>query len=343
LDDDLENIEAALDWSMSTPEGAAEALTVVRSLERYWMARGVRRAHGIRWSTVAAERATTVSTAARVEGLLGAVLLLVWSDLPAARTLADKAANLAAADGDPTAQGYATLARVWVDLFGGVTDGAASLVAQVCELIDPGDVVHPWTGAAGAVLQGLRGDWAGAAKALNAVAAESAAKDDAHMAGAWLSCAADFEFMIGDVAAARAHVAVGLHQAGVTDCASCESLALGAAALLEADSQVRLTTARRSLRLADGIGEVWGALGALEVTVDGLAATGRYADAALLAGAARAMRAATGFVSVLPGRTVALDRGDATARAALDRTTYEALMRDGATLDYASAVAHALG
>jgi hypothetical protein len=163
------------------------------------------------------------------------------------------------------------------------------------------------------------------------------------MAGAWLSCAADFEGLTGDVGAARAHLDVGLHQAEITDCASCESLALCEAALLEEDPQARLTIARTSLRLADGIGEVWGALGALDVTVDALAAAGSYADAALLAGATQAMRAGTGFVSMLPGRAIALERGEAAARAALDPASYAALVRVGATLGYASAVAHALG
>ena len=125
LDDDLDNMEAALDWSMRAPDRAAEALVVVRSLEHYWMARGVRRAHGVRWSTEAAEHATTVAPAVRVEGLLGAVLLVMWSDLTAARTLAGKATDLAQGSGDRTAQGYACLAETWVAMFSGALGDAA--------------------------------------------------------------------------------------------------------------------------------------------------------------------------------------------------------------------------
>jgi non-specific serine/threonine protein kinase len=342
LDEELENIEAALDWSMRTPEGAAEALTVVRSLERYWMARGVRRAHGVRWSTLAAERATTVECAARVEGLLGAVLLMMWSDLSAAGELARQAETLAATDIDATASGYAALAAGWVELFAGATGTADALLRRALALIDPTDPVHPWASAGWAILLGATGDWAGAVAALNDVAAECQRYDDAHMAGAWLSCAADFELITGDPTAARDHVTIALRQATTSDCASCESLALSVAAQLDDDPDTRLATARSALRLADGIGEVWAAIGVLELIVEALAAKGDAADAALLVGAARAIRASAKMVTDLPGRTAALERGDAAARAALDPATYAALVRDGERLDYASAVAHAL-
>lgn len=342
LDDDLDNIEAALSWSMITPERAAEALTVVRGLESYWMARGVRRQHGVRWLTAAADRATTVGTAARVEALLGAVLLVMWSDLEAARVLAAKAAHLAEASDDPHAQGYAALACAWGHIFGGATDLAEPLVTRAAALIDVNDPIHPWTAAARALLQGLSGDHKGAAATMRLVAAESRSHDDAHLAGAWLSCAAHFALASGDVEQARVDVAVGIDEARVADCASCESLALSALSLLEDDPATRLSTARKALRLAYDIGEVWGVLGGLEVTVGALADAGAVEDAALLAAATRALLSTAEFVETLPARAFALAHAQVVAQASLDAEAYSSFTLEGQRMDYRSVVAHAL-
>ena len=49
LDDDLDNLDEALAWSALDPLRAERALPVVLGLFNYWMARGTRRSHGVRW------------------------------------------------------------------------------------------------------------------------------------------------------------------------------------------------------------------------------------------------------------------------------------------------------
>ena len=342
LDADLGNMEAALECSFATPAGAAEALTVVRSLEHYWMARGVRRAHGVRWSTMAAELAVEVAPAARVDSLLGAVLLVLWSDLNAAQLLADKATALADAEGDRTAIGYAALAQTWVRIFHGDVAGAAQWVVHTQDGISPQDAVYPWVPFAHAFIRGTDGH-PGPAAALREVADEFRRRDDPHMYGAVLSLTADFDAVAGDHATAARHIDIAVEQAEVADCASCLSQAFSSRALLSGDAAQRLDTARRSIRLAHDIGEVFGVLGGLDVTVGALAATGALNEAAVLAGAARAVRTSTGMAEVLPGRAAALARGEQLARSGLGEECFAELIRDGARLDYASAVAQALG
>ncbi|MGB9376746.1 MAG: LuxR C-terminal-related transcriptional regulator [Mycobacteriales bacterium] len=343
LDVELDNIEVALGWSMSSPERAAEAMPVIRGLERYWMARGVRRAHGVRWSTAAAERATGLPVVARVEALLGATLLVMWSDLSAARALTDMAKRLAGPAGDPVAMGYAALADAWVHLFAGPTEDVARLAATAGDLIQEDDPVHPWAAVATATLHGYDGDHARAGSQIAEIGKAFLGNDDRHLYGAWLSWSADFLVAGGELASARMQLDASLREAQVADCASCESQALASLALLEDDAANRLRTGRSALRLARDIGEPWGVFCALEVVVGALAAGGWPEDAALLAGATRAARAQSGLVSILPGRAAALTDGEARALAELGTSAFDELARDGARLDLPSAVVHALG
>ena len=169
------------------------------------------------------------------------------------------------------------------------------------------------------------------------------ANNDPHMFGAFLSCAADYQIAVGTFGEARAALEEALHQARVADCASCESLALGSQALLDDDPDTRLGAARRALRLAHDIGEPWGVLCCLEAVVAALADVGKVEEAAVVAGATRAARIATGMVALLPGRAAALRRGERTAQDVLGAETFEGLRHRGAALDYPVAVARALG
>jgi predicted ATPase/DNA-binding CsgD family transcriptional regulator len=343
LDDELPNIEAALEWSMTTPEGAAEALPVIRSLERYWLARGVRRAHGVRWSAAAAHRATGLPVADRVESLLGAVLLMIWSDIRGARTLADEAAKLADASPDPRARGYAALAQAWVALLSGSADEAAAFAAVGERLLDDDDPIRLWAGAALSVVHACRGDYPTAAELTNAVAHDFQRSGDHHMYGAWLSFAVDFEVAAGDRTAAREHAEIAIVEARAADCASCEAQAVGSRALLLDAPEQRLAAARDAVRLAYDIAEPWGVFLELEIVVGALADGGALADAALLAGAVHGLRAEAGMPAIVPSRVAALRHGEDVARAGLGDEAFAELVRDGKRLDYASAVAHALG
>jgi hypothetical protein len=168
-------------------------------------------------------------------------------------------------------------------------------------------------------------------------------QNDRHLFGAWLGMAVDCEHLTGDADAARAHVEVSIEEAKAADCASCEALAMTSLALLQESPAQRLATARVGLRLAYDIGETWAVLRALEVAVGALADSGALDDAALLSGALHALRDATGIVPNLPGRAAAHLHGEALARAGLDPDAFAGLVNDGRRLDYASAVAHALG
>jgi hypothetical protein len=147
----------------------------------------------------------------------------------------------------------------------------------------------------------------------------------------------------GEIPAATEHIDTAIEQAEIADCASCLSQAFSSRALLPQDPASRLHSARRAVRLANDIGEVWGVLGGLDATVGALAATGALADAAVLAGACRAVRHSTGMAAIMPGRAAALSDGETLARAGLGEQTYAELVQDGSRLDYATAVTRALG
>jgi hypothetical protein len=109
------------------------------------------------------------------------------------------------------------------------------------------------------------------------------------------------------------------------------------------DPQERLADARLAIELAFSIGEVWNVLCGLEVLVGALAGAGRFAEAAVLGSAAVALRTRLGYAALLPARTAALRGGLALAGTALRPGELADLERDGARMDYESAVALALG
>ncbi len=77
LDDDLDNIETALEWSLGDAGRAADALKAVLGLYGYWLARGTHRLQGIRWSEATAAAATTLDPATRTQALMNGALLVV--------------------------------------------------------------------------------------------------------------------------------------------------------------------------------------------------------------------------------------------------------------------------
>jgi hypothetical protein len=275
--------------------------------------------------------------------LLGATLLVIWSDLNAAQSLMDQAKRLAADSGDATADGYAALGESWVRIFAGGSAEAQGLVARAVRSIDPADPLHPWALVAAETLAALcnSGSDSGGAR-IREVADLFLDRQDRHMYGAWLSWSADFDIAVGQEERAQANVAGSLAEARVAVCPSCESQAMASEALLPGPPEARRDTALEALRLAHEIAEPWGALCALEVVVDALAASCAFVDAGLIAGATTAARERSGYVSVLPGRRTAFVRGAAAARAALGADEYDAVLRDGMAMDYAGAVSHLL-
>jgi hypothetical protein len=182
-----------------------------------------------------------------------------------------------------------------------------------------------------------------AAEMIRGLADVFSANGDRHMYGAWLSWGADYAVAAGTGGQARGDVDESLRQARAADCASCESQALAGLAIVTDAADDRLAIARSALRLSYGIGEVWSVLCGLDVIVGALADSDLLADAALLSGAVESLRVTTGMAAVLPGRTAARIHGDSLARIGLKPSSFGELVRDGAALDYASTVAHALG
>ena len=342
LDDDLENIEAGLAWSLGDPERAARALDAVNGLTNYWMARGTHRTQGTRWSEATAAAATGLDVATRTEALMNAVLLVMWSDLDAAAALADAATRVAG--DDPTGRAHAEIAAAYVAWFRGEASAADHADAAIA-LLDADDPSALWARAASAWACAHAGALEEAHVMLIDVAQQFRQPGDDHLFGALQSFAADFGAANGDVDRSASEARECLAIAQRVSCASCESQALASLAIVDPceDMGGRVIVARRAVQLADGIGEVFNVLGGFEALVGALAAAGEAEDAVLLAAATNAVRSATGFAPSMPGRAGAARDGVERARQELDSARFEKATAIGGAFDYDAAVRFALG
>jgi len=342
LDDDLENIEAGFAWSLDDPERAARALDAVIGLNNYWMARGTRRAQGTRWSEAIAAAATGLDVGARTEALMNAVLLVVWSDLDAASALADAATRVAG--DDPTGRAHAETASAYVAWFRGDAS-AADHAETAVGLLDADDPTALWARAVEALARANEGALEEAHAMLMDVARQVRQPGDDHLFGALESLAADFGAANGDLDRSAAEARESLAIAQRVSCSSCESQALSTLSLVDpcGDMGGQVGAARRAVQLANGIGEVANVLWAFEALVGALAAAGEVEDVARLAAATSAVRSATGYASVMPGRVGAARGGVERARQELDAGTFGQITAVGGALDYDAAVRFALG
>jgi hypothetical protein len=294
----------------------------------------------VRWSRAAAEAATGVPARARVRALVDATLFVTWSDLRAAEALTATAWHLAG--GDSVARGGAALAASLIATHRGTPDVAA--IHEAIDLLEGDDPYRLWGLALLALAKGLSGDVGAAAEELDEVAGRFDDAGDAHLAGSWLSFVGDLYVGAGRLTDAAEANRRASALAATFDCASCASQAAATRVLTEPHEEPRKRSAdaRRAVELAHSIGEVWNVLCGLDVTVGALAAGGRYPEAAVLGSATVALRARLGYGTLLPGRTAALHRGIASARAALGADVFERLERDGARMEYEAALALAL-
>ena len=341
LDEELPNIETALEWSLRAPDDAVRALTAVQGVRSYWLAGGIRRGHGLRWLHATIAAAASVSAATRARALLDAVMMCILDDLPSASTLSD--AVRALAGDDPLARAYAALASAFVGVHGGGEAQRAAREAVVMIPVD--DQLHWWARYMLALDVGRRGHLAEAADQLREVVEAFHRFGDEHLADGTLAYIADFALGMGEVEAARADAQRSLAMARHFECASCESQALIELALIDHPDapEERLAQGRRALGLAHTIGETWNVLAALDLIAAALADSGRVDQAVTIGVAGQTVRAHTGVAQVLPTRGAEVERALVTARARLDPASFADLARDGAALDLESAVALALG
>jgi predicted ATPase/DNA-binding CsgD family transcriptional regulator len=338
LDADLDNLEAALAWSLDDPGRAGRALDAVVLLHPYWLARGTRRLIGAGWSEATAAAATKRPLAQRVRGLMTAVSLVMWSDLEAGRKLADAALQLAA--GDERASLFAAIASAWVDgLMGRPESG---IVDRVLATRLP-DRTKLW-------VRGMAA-WAGGSDRPRAahdeiveMSREFDGIGDEHLSGGWLSFASDFA-LVAETGTALDEVRRARAVADKFGCASCQSTALSSLALadVEAPLNERIDAARQAIRYGDSIGEIWNVLGALDVMCGLRAARGDLEAALLIGEGSNRLHAQTGFATTLPARARSAAEGLARARAALSHERAAELAAEAAELDYAELLAIAEG
>ena len=125
IDQEFDNVEAALEWSAADPDRAALALEPILALNDFWLARGTRRAQGVHWSLAICEAAINVAPAVRVRAMAKANVIIGQSDLAAAARIADAAQTLAASA--PGNQRAAAV-RDAGPLLDGYRDGRTALV-----------------------------------------------------------------------------------------------------------------------------------------------------------------------------------------------------------------------
>ena len=301
LDDDLDNLEAALAWSIEDPVRAGRALRVVLGLYPYWLARGTRRSQGIHWTKAAAAAATKTDIATRVKSLLDSVSLLMWSDLDACEPLVEAARRLIG--DDPLARLRVDTAETWLSGFRGRPRPSLEERAHRAGA-DPRSIL--WIRGYDTLHHAMALPRATSYERLVAVAREFRESGDEHLYGGLMSFAADYAAS-DEPDRARADVRASLEIARQFGCASCESGALASLVLVDdcADLGGRVTAARRAVRLANGISEVVSVYAALDVLAGALGEVGQAELAAIIALGVAASREMSGFAQIFPGREVA--------------------------------------
>jgi hypothetical protein len=273
---------------------------------------------------------------------MNAVLLAMWSDMGTAAALAEAATRLAG--DDPAGRARAAIASAYVGWFSG-DRSAASHADIALALLDPDDPTAVWARVAYSWFRALSGSPEEAHTLCLEVAIEFKGPGDDHLYGAMESLAADFGAASGELDRSARESRESLEIARRLSCPSCESQALSSLVLVDPCDEMggRVTVARQAIRLADGIGEVFNVLCGLDVLVGALGTAGAFQDLVRLASATTAVRRATGFGSVMPGRHRAAEDAVARARKELDTISFERMTALGGALDYDATLRFALG
>ncbi|MET0325285.1 MAG: BTAD domain-containing putative transcriptional regulator [Ilumatobacteraceae bacterium] len=343
IEQEFDNVEAALEWSAADPDRAALAIAPIVALHDFWLARGTRRAQGVHWTLAMSEAAISVAPAVRVRAMAKANVMIGQSDLAAAARIADAAQRLAAsAPRDQRAALYATLARCWTDIATGVPPSYAPLTAD--EMQAPDDPDRRWIDSTISSCLASAGDLVGARLYMRRVLADPGL--DRHTRGSLLAQAVDLEATIGgDLDRLRGDARESLEVATEMTCSSCTAQSLASLLLVDDcdDLGGPVAVARHSLRLADGIHETMGVIRALDMIVGALAAEGHEAEAVRVAGASSTLRRRTGYAEPEPGRRAFRQAGLERARARIPPDEFTAHWTAGSRLDYPRLISELLG
>jgi predicted ATPase/DNA-binding CsgD family transcriptional regulator len=340
LDDDLDNIEAALAWSLGDPDRADRALLVVLGLYSYWLARGTHRSQGMHWSRAVAAAATNTDVSRRTRSLLSSMSLLIWSDLDACTNLVEAIRELE--DDDPIARIHGDTAEAWLAGFRG--DPRPSLVARA-EAVGVDARMVRWMRGFDVLHHAMREPRAESHRRMTDLSQEWREAGDEHLYSGFLGFAVDYaaesspEIALAD---AREALEIARDQFG---CPSCESGALVSLSLVDecSDQGGRIAAARRALSLADSIAERVSVYAALDVLAGALAEAGAFEEAAVVGLAVASARAQSGHAQILPGREGSRQAALEAARAGLGPERLAELEAEAAALSYRDLVALGLG
>ncbi len=343
LDDDLDNLEEALAWSSLDALRAERALPAVIGLFNYWIARGTRRAQGVRWCSTLADAATAMEPSTRAVAYLNACFLATMSDLAAGEALAASVERLADRTGDERTSATAAVASGIVAVLKGDVDAVRAHAARRPDVLDGfarilADHNVGW-------LRSLEGAYDEAYGLLMNVVDEFAALGDEHLSYGFGTTGADAGAAAGlDTEPLRVYCRDALGFAIRFPCVSCEAVALASLVLVDGceDLGGRVAAARRAVTLAHGIRETFHVMIDLGVLVGALAAAGDVERAAYLAGGIHALRERTRYDHCLPGRRCSLETGIDVARAALGAGEFDRLFAEGRQLEYGELVAAAI-
>ncbi len=336
LDEEYDNVEAALEWSATDSNRAALALDAIQALYAFWLARGTRRAQGVHWTMAIAEAAVGVPPAVRVRAMALANVIIGQSDLAAAAEIAAAARRLAAtAPDDQRAALHAAIATCWTEVATGRPPNFSPLAAACAQ--DPNDPDRNWIDAILSSCLATTGDLAGGRRYIRRVIDHPRLVHDRHQRGSFMTFAVDIDAAIGDnLEQARGDAREALDIATDLACSSCTAQALVSLLLVDRceDLGGPVTVARRSLWLAHDIHETMGVMRALDMLVGALVDEGRDEMAVRVAGATDTLRRRTGYAEHEPGRRAYRQTRLRQARDHLTTQTFDAHWNAGRRLDY---------
>lgn len=338
LEVELGNVQAALEWSSSSPQRAKLGLAIASELLNFWLGRGLRY-EGIAWL----ERLVRLAEATprqKVEALFGAGLMAVLSWPATAIPLVAAASELAGDDAQSRA--VAAVLRGFLEICSGDIAAARNSCDQARELTDGQLGDSPaglWLSGATALVA-LTGDPVIALHLMESTRRRFEDAGDIHASGFWRSFEGLLHHVIGDDQVAATAINDGRRIADGVRCPSCRSFNLSVGALLNG----RPLSERRddlvvALELSDAISETMTRVESLRAFVILAGEAGEHDRAARLGGAVDAICRQSGYALYSSGLSDALERAKSYASVKMGPERFNEARRAGANLSYPDVVA----